>query len=68
MSCRYNAEVKQQAEIQAQLEKAEETFKEFERKDIKLREDMKHLKTKLKKLSDKIAKDAVKVQVAPSFK
>ena len=47
------------------MDKAEEAFKEFERKDIKLREDMKHLKTKLKKLTDKIAKDATKLQVEP---
>ena len=62
-SCRYNLEAKQQAEIQSQLDKAEESFKEFERKDIKLREDMKHLKAKLKKLSDKLTKDQAKAKV-----
>lgn len=29
-------------------------FKEFERQDVKYREDLKHLKQKIKKLEDKV--------------
>ena len=53
-----------QADIQSELDKSDEAMKGFERKDIKLREDMKHLKGKLKKLSDKIGKDAKKAEVS----
>ena len=51
------------AGIQSELEKTNESFKSFERKDIKLKEDTKHLKAKLKKLGDKIAKDSAKAEV-----
>lgn len=33
-----------------------EEFKEFERQDVKYREDLKHMKQKLKKLEDKLEK------------
>lgn len=33
-----------------------EDFKEFERQDVKYREDLKHMKQKLKKLEDKLEK------------
>ena len=49
--------------VAKELERANEEFKEFERKDIKYREDVKHLKAKLKKLQDKLAKDTAKMQV-----
>lgn len=51
------------AGIQAKLEESQEAMKGFERKDIKLREDVKHLKGKLKKLSEKLTKDAAKADV-----
>ena len=49
--------------VAKELERANEEFKEFERKDIKYREDVKHLKAKLKKLQDKLTKDTTKMQV-----
>ena len=49
--------------VAKELERANEEFKEFERKDIKYREDVKHLKAKLKKLQDKLVKDTAKMQV-----
>ena len=49
--------------VAKELERANEEFKEFERKDIKYREDLKHLKAKLKKLQEKLAKDSAKMQV-----
>ena len=47
----------------AQLEAAQERFKEYERKDVKLREDMRHLSARAQKLADKLARDAAKAQV-----
>lgn len=35
---------------------SKEEFKEFERQDVKYREDLKHMKQKLKKLEDKLEK------------
>ena len=52
--------------VAKELERANEEFKEFERKDIKYREDLKHLKAKLKKLQDKLAKDSARMQVCSS--
>jgi len=48
--------VKQQKVLLAELEKVNGDFKEFERKDIKLREDHKFLKQKQKKLEAKVKK------------
>lgn len=42
--------------IEKELDSAKEQFAEFERKDVKLREDLKHLKEKLKKLDQKAKK------------
>ncbi|KAJ6369962.1 hypothetical protein OIU76_028261 [Salix suchowensis] len=38
-----------------------EEFKEFERQDVKYREDLKHMKQKMKKLEDKLEKDSSKI-------
>lgn len=38
------------------LRRCKDEFKEFERQDLKYREDFKHLKTKMKKLDDKVEK------------
>lgn len=38
------------------MEKAQAEFQEFERKDVRYREELKNCKAKLKKLDDKIAK------------
>ena len=63
MSCRCTEGGRVQAGIQGQLEQADSAFKEIERKDIKVREDVKHLKAKLKKLGDKLGKDTAKAEV-----
>ncbi len=48
--------------MQKELDAANERFKEYERKDVKLREDIKHLQAKQKKLADKRSKDSAKAQ------
>jgi predicted RNase H-like nuclease (RuvC/YqgF family) len=37
-----------------QLRSCKKEFKEFERQDVKYREDLKHMKQKIKKLDDKL--------------
>jgi structural maintenance of chromosome 4 len=49
--------------VAAQLEAAQERFKEYERKDVKLREDVRHLSARAQKLAAKLARDAAKAQV-----
>ena len=46
----------------AQLEAASERFKEYERRDVRLREDVRHLGAKARKLADRMARDAAKAQ------
>jgi structural maintenance of chromosome 4 len=60
---RFQKESKEHKAIQKELDTANERFKEYERKDVKLREDIKHLTARQKKLADKIAKDSAKAQV-----
>ena len=43
-------------ELEENLKKSAEEFKEFERQDLKYREDIKHKKQKLKKLEEKMEK------------
>ncbi|KAJ0042285.1 hypothetical protein Pint_19222 [Pistacia integerrima] len=43
------------------LEFVRKSFKEFERQDVKYREDLKHMKQKIKKLEDKLEKDSSKI-------
>ncbi len=50
--------------MQRELDAANERFKEYERKDVKLREDIKHLAAKHKKLTDKLAKDTAKAEAS----
>ena len=38
------------------MRKCKEEFKEFERQDVKYREDFKHVNQKIKKLEDKVEK------------
>lgn len=59
---RFQKESKEHKAIQRELDAANERFKEYERKDVKLREDIKHLSAKHKKLTDKLAKDTAKTQ------
>ncbi|CAK0785709.1 hypothetical protein CVIRNUC_008920 [Coccomyxa viridis] len=59
---RFQKESKEHKAIQKELDAANERFKEYERKDVKLREDIKHLSAKQKKLLDKLAKDTTKAE------
>ncbi|KAG4963052.1 hypothetical protein JHK82_039726 [Glycine max] len=44
------------AELDNDMRKCKEEFKEFERQDVKYREDFKHVNQKIKKLEDKVEK------------
>ncbi|KAL9262973.1 Structural maintenance of chromosomes protein 4-like protein [Drosera capensis] len=48
-------------ELDNDLRVCKEKFKEFERQDVKYREDLKHMKQKIKKLEEKIEKDTTKI-------
>ncbi|KAM7268935.1 hypothetical protein ACFE04_011101 [Oxalis oulophora] len=54
--------LKRQEELDKDLRVCKEEFKEFERQDVKYREDFKHMKQKIKKLEDKIEKDSNKIE------
>ena len=56
----------ERARVARELEAASEEFRAFERQDIKFREDLKHLKAKVKKLQEKLARDEAKLQVGCS--
>ncbi|XP_035550219.1 structural maintenance of chromosomes protein 4 [Juglans regia] len=56
----HNKYMKRQEELDNQLRSCKEEFKEFERQDVKYREDLKHMKQKIKKLEDKLEKDSSK--------
>ena len=43
-------------ELDSDLKHCRDEFKEFERLDVKHREDFKHVKQKIKKLDDKLEK------------
>ena len=43
-------------DLENNMKACKDQFKEFERKDVKHREDLKHLKQKIKKLEDKSEK------------
>ena len=60
---RVKAEAKQHAAVQRELDAANERFKEFERRDVKLREDLKHLKARRKKLVERAQKEGAKQTV-----
>lgn len=57
----HNKYLKRQEELDNDLRSCKEDFKEFERQDVKYREDFKHMKQKIKKLEDKIEKDSSKI-------
>ncbi|KAG8659531.1 hypothetical protein MANES_02G046500v8 [Manihot esculenta] len=54
--------IKRQEELGNDLLNCKEEFKEFERQDVKYREDLKHKKQKIKKLEDKLNKDSSKIE------
>lgn len=43
-------------ELDTELKRCKDEFKEFERQDVKHREDLKHVKTKIKKTEEKVEK------------
>lgn len=43
-------------ELDSDLKNCKDEFKQFEREDVKYREDLKHMKQKIKKLTDKLEK------------
>ncbi|XP_031254210.1 structural maintenance of chromosomes protein 4 [Pistacia vera] len=57
----HNKYMKRQEELDNDLRVCKEEFKEFERQDVKYREDLKHMKQKIKKLEDKLEKDSSKI-------
>ncbi|XP_072993522.1 structural maintenance of chromosomes protein 4 [Typha latifolia] len=57
----YNKYLKRQEELDTDMRNCKEQFKEFERQDVKYREDLKHLKQKIKKVDDKVGKDTSKL-------
>ncbi|XP_008796541.2 structural maintenance of chromosomes protein 4 [Phoenix dactylifera] len=57
----YNRYMKRQEELDTDMRTCKEQFKEFERQDVKYREDLKHLKQKIKKTENKLEKDTSKI-------
>ncbi|KAL8162614.1 hypothetical protein V2J09_014103 [Rumex salicifolius] len=57
----HNKYLKRQEDLDKTLTTCNEEFKEFERQDVKFREDLKHKKQKDKKLEDKSEKDSSKI-------
>ncbi|XP_074317799.1 structural maintenance of chromosomes protein 4 [Silene latifolia] len=57
----HNKYLKRHEDLDNELRKCKEQFKEFERQDVKHREDLKHIKQKIKKIEDKAEKDAAKI-------
>ncbi|XP_034707420.1 structural maintenance of chromosomes protein 4 [Vitis riparia] len=57
----HNKYMKRQEELDDGLRTCKDEFKEFERQDLKYREDVKHMERKIKKLEDKIEKDSSKI-------
>ncbi|KAL4010601.1 hypothetical protein IC575_030103 [Cucumis melo] len=53
--------MKRKEELDNDLRRSKEKFKDFERLDVKYREDLKHIKQKIKKLDDKLEKDSTKI-------
>ncbi|KAE8718250.1 Structural maintenance of chromosomes protein 4 [Hibiscus syriacus] len=53
----HNTHLARKEELENDLRTCKEEFKEFERQDVKYREDLRHMKQKLKKLEDKLEKD-----------
>jgi predicted nucleic acid-binding Zn-ribbon protein len=59
---KYSTCLKEHNAIAAELERSNKEFKEFERKDIKYREDLKHAKTKVKKAEEKRSQAEAKLK------
>ncbi|KMZ71392.1 Structural maintenance of chromosomes protein [Zostera marina] len=61
LEVKHNELMKTHEELSNDLMKSKNQFKEFERQDVKYREDLKHSKQKIKKLEDKLVKDSSKI-------
>ncbi|MCD9644271.1 Structural maintenance of chromosomes protein 4 [Datura stramonium] len=61
LESKHSKYLKRQEELDNNLRRCKDEFKEFERQDVKYREDLNHLKQKIKKLTDKIDKDSRKI-------
>ena len=59
---RFKDSEKTRAADQAELDAAAAEIAEFERRDVKFKEDRRHCKAKLKKAEEKLAKDATRLQ------
>ncbi|PWA91971.1 structural maintenance of chromosome 3 [Artemisia annua] len=57
----HNKHMKRQEELDTTLKRCKDEFKEFERQDVKHREDLKHVKQKIKKMDEKAEKDTAKI-------
>ncbi|PWA41327.1 RecF/RecN/SMC [Artemisia annua] len=57
----HNKHMKRQEELDTTLKRCKDEFKEFERQDVKHRQDLKHVKQKIKKMEEKAEKDATKI-------
>jgi len=57
---RHGELISELSQIQAELDKSVKEYSEFERKDIKFREDLKHMKANIKKIETKLSKDIEK--------
>ncbi|KAH7861220.1 hypothetical protein Vadar_023285 [Vaccinium darrowii] len=53
--------MKKQEELDSGLRRCKEEFKEFERQEVKHKEDQKHLEQRINKLDEKIEKDSSKI-------
>ncbi|KAI3898016.1 hypothetical protein MKX03_027551 [Papaver bracteatum] len=58
----HNKHMKKQEELDKDLKSCKDQFKDFERQDLKHREDLKFMKQKIKKLEDKLEKDSSKIE------
>ena len=59
---RFKESEKMRAADQAELDAAAAEITEFERRDVKFKEDRRHCKAKLRKAEEKLAKDAARLQ------
>ncbi|GAU42832.1 hypothetical protein TSUD_185900 [Trifolium subterraneum] len=62
LETKYNNYMKRQEELDNDMRKHEEEFKEFERQKFKYQEDVKHIDQKIKKLEDKVQKDSSRIE------
>ncbi|GAU35501.1 hypothetical protein TSUD_155320 [Trifolium subterraneum] len=62
LETKHNNYMKRQEELDNDMRKCKEEFKEFERQDVKYREDFKHMNQKIKKLEDKVQKDSSRIE------